>query len=160
MIYFGPGCGQGKYLNVNQTVFNIGADKCTRLTKIAKDKETEVLICDNLSLPFRDESFDAVLSISVVHHFATTERRVCALRELARVLRIGGRLVISAWAMEQRGRRFESQDVLVPCHRFPCAASTPSLELTTSTNTSEDDIPAPYHAYTQTSDSDSNKSFR
>lgn len=65
----------------------------------------KVLICDNLALPFREESFDAVLSIAVVHHFATTERKVHALKELARVLRIGGRLVISVWAMEQKHRK-------------------------------------------------------
>ncbi|XP_046395704.1 uncharacterized protein LOC124162967 [Ischnura elegans] len=90
---------------------------------------TKVLRCDNLSLPFRDESFDAVLSVAVVHHFATTERRVNALRELARVLRIGGRLIISVWAMEQRHRKFESQDVLVPWHRarrHPLPASSTS----------------------------------
>lgn len=62
-------------------------------------------MCDNLSLPFRDESFDAVLSVAVVHHFATTDRRVAALRELARVLRIGGKLIITVWAMEQRHRK-------------------------------------------------------
>ena len=33
----------------------------------------------------QDDSFDAVLSIAVIHHIATTERRVRALRELARV---------------------------------------------------------------------------
>jgi ubiquinone/menaquinone biosynthesis C-methylase UbiE len=63
------------------------------------------MLCDNLSLPFRDDSFDAVLSVAVVHHFATTERRVGALRELARVLRIGGRLIITVWAMKQRHRK-------------------------------------------------------
>ncbi|XP_043271315.1 serine-rich adhesin for platelets isoform X2 [Venturia canescens] len=114
------GCGNGKYLSVNENVFKIGADRCKRLTDIAREKENEVMICDNLALPFRDESFDAVLSIAVVHHFATTERRVNALKELARVLRIGGRLVISVWAMEQRHRKFESQDVLVPWPKAYC----------------------------------------
>lgn len=113
---------------------------------------------DNLALPFRDESMDAVLSIAVIHHFATTERRVSALRELARVLRIGGRLIISVWAMEQSHRKFESQDVLVPWHR-PQHLSTPSLELTSTTNTSEDDC-MHYHAYSHTSDSESGKSTR
>ena len=47
----------------------------------------EVLLSDNLALPYRDESFDAVLSIAVIHHIATTERRVRAIRELARILR-------------------------------------------------------------------------
>lgn len=71
-------------------------------------------LCDNLELPFRDGSFDAVLSLAVVHHFATTERRVGAIKELARILRIGGRVIITVWALEQKQRRFESQDVLIP----------------------------------------------
>lgn len=112
---------------------------------------------DNLALPFRDDSLDAVISIAVVHHFATTERRICALQELARVLKIGGRLIISVWAMEQTHRKFESQDVLVPWHRSH-HFHTPSLEFTSATNTSEDDGLLPYHAYT--SDSDSNKSSK
>ena len=49
---------------------------------------TKVLICDNMALPYKDDSFDAVLSIAVIHHIATTERRVRALRELARILRV------------------------------------------------------------------------
>jgi ubiquinone/menaquinone biosynthesis C-methylase UbiE len=75
-----------------------------------------VLLCDNLSLPFRDDSFDAVLSVAVVHHFATTERRVGALRELARVLRIGGRLIITVWAMKQRHRKVNALVATVRQH--------------------------------------------
>ncbi|XP_012224019.1 uro-adherence factor A [Linepithema humile] len=117
------GCGNGKYLSVNHSIFKIGVDRCKRFTDIAREKENEVLICDNLALPFREESFDAVLSIAVVHHFATTERRVHALKELARVLRIGGRLVISVWAMEQKHRKFESQDVLIPWPKSYCMSA-------------------------------------
>ncbi|KAG8034092.1 hypothetical protein G9C98_008573 [Cotesia typhae] len=118
------GCGNGKYLTINNNIFQVGADKCKKFTEIARQKNNEILICDNLVLPFRDESFDAVLSIAVVHHFATTERRVNALRELARVLRIGGKLVISVWAMEQRHKKFESQDVLIPWPKAYCLNST------------------------------------
>jgi len=85
-------------MHVNNSLLNI---LLTELLFVCN----KVLICDNLALPFREESFDAVLSIAVVHHFATTERRVHALKELARVLRIGGRLVISVWAMEQKHRK-------------------------------------------------------
>ncbi len=42
----------------------------------------QVMLCDNLSLPFRDESLDAVLSVAVIHHVATAERRIRALKEL------------------------------------------------------------------------------
>nr|XP_023015834.1 uncharacterized protein LOC111505288 [Leptinotarsa decemlineata] len=153
------GCGNGKYLNVNSSLFNIGGDKSNNLSEVAREKENEVIVLDNLALPFRDESLDAVVSIAVVHHLATTDRRICALRELARVLRIGGRIIISVWAMEQSHRKFESQDVLVPWRR-PRQISTPSLELTSTTTNSEDDGQLAYHAYTQTSDSDSSKSIR
>ncbi|XP_063365975.1 protein piccolo [Cydia amplana] len=111
------GCGNGKYLSVNPSVYAVGGDRCTRLTAHARHHDNEVVVCDNLCLPFRDESFDAVLSIAVVHHFATVERRAMALRELARVTRIGGRLLLTVWAMEHEGRNFHSQDVLIPWHR-------------------------------------------
>lgn len=35
----------------------------------------QIIICDNLFLPFRDESIDAILSLSVIHHFSTLDRR-------------------------------------------------------------------------------------
>ena len=102
-------------------------------------------LCDNLELPFRDESFDAVLSIAVVHHFATTERRVNALRELARILRIGGRVVITVWALEQRHRRFESQDVLIPWQ------PPKNRNFNYSDEEDDEDFLPPYHAYTEDS---------
>ncbi|XP_045479862.1 probable serine/threonine-protein kinase nek3 [Harmonia axyridis] len=154
------GCGNGKYLSLNNAIFNIGGDKSLRLTNVAREKDNEVIILDNLSLPFRDDSLDAVISIAVIHHLATTERRVNAIRELARVLRIGGRIIISVWAMEQSHRKFESQDVLVPWRRPKNLLNTPSFELTSATSTSEDDSYLPYNAYTQTSDTESNKSLR
>ena len=54
------------------------------------------------------------------------------------------------WAMEQRHRRFESQDVLIPWHRPVPASSGEERErgTTTTTATSEDDV-THYHAYTQ-----------
>ncbi|XP_065093168.1 serine-rich adhesin for platelets isoform X2 [Ochlerotatus camptorhynchus] len=140
------GCGSGRYLSgFNPMICTIGADRCYRLTKVAHGKGGEVAICDNLELPFRDESFDAVLSLAVVHHFATTERRVGAIRELARILRIGGRVIITVWALEQRHRRFESQDVLVPWQ------PPRSKNATVSDEEDDDDFLPPYHAYTEDS---------
>ncbi|XP_026736152.1 uncharacterized protein LOC113499813, partial [Trichoplusia ni] len=117
IIFHVTGCGNGKYLSVNPSIYTVGGDRCTRLTAQARHHNNEVVACDNLCLPYRDESFDAVLSIAVVHHFATVERRAMALRELARVTRIGGRLLLTVWAMEHEGRNFHSQDVLIPWHR-------------------------------------------
>lgn len=60
---------------------------------------------DNLLLPYRDECFDAVISIAVIHHFASEVRRLMAVQELARVLHVGGQLLIYVWAMEQKGKK-------------------------------------------------------
>ncbi|XP_068157265.1 serine-rich adhesin for platelets isoform X1 [Drosophila tropicalis] len=140
------GCGSGRYLTqCNPAICTIGVDRCYRLSKVAHEKGGEVALCDNLELPFRDDSFDAVLSLAVVHHFATTERRVRALRELARILRIGGRVVITVWALEQRHRRFESQDVLIPWQ------PPKNRTFTYSDEDEEDDFLPPYHAYTEDS---------
>lgn len=140
------GCGNGRYLNAcNPLLFSIGVDRCARLAKEARSRG-EVTVCDNLELPFRNESFDAVLSLSVIHHFATTERRINAIRELARILRIGGRVVITVWALEQKHRRFESQDVLIP------TSSSMSLRnRNVSDDEDDEDFLPPYHAYTEES---------
>ncbi|XP_061107126.1 probable tRNA methyltransferase 9B [Conger conger] len=118
------GCGAGKYLKVNQEVCMVGCDLCGPLVAKARKHGNEVLVCDNLQLPFRDRVFSAVISIGVIHHFSTPERRVCAIKEMARTLAPGGELMIYVWAQEQKRRRFPKQDVLVPWNKALCSRSS------------------------------------
>ncbi|KAI9192943.1 S-adenosyl-L-methionine-dependent methyltransferase [Polychytrium aggregatum] len=107
------GCGNGKYLGVNPSVLTLGSDR-GELLQFVKERGFEAMICDNSSLPYRSGAFDFVLSIAVIHHFSTPERRLNAIQELVRILRPGGQLLIFVWAFEQQGRRkFEKQDVFV-----------------------------------------------
>ncbi|XP_066092638.1 probable tRNA methyltransferase 9B [Saccopteryx bilineata] len=115
------GCGTGKYLKVNSQVHTLGCDYCGPLVEIARRRGCEVMVCDNLNLPFRGQVFDAIISIGVIHHFSTKQRRIRAVKEMARLLVPGGRLMIYVWAMEQKNRRFEKQDVLVPWNRALCS---------------------------------------
>lgn len=62
-LLFSLGCGTGKYLGVNSQVYSLGCDYCRPLVEIARKKDDEVLVCDNLNLPFRDQCFNAVISI-------------------------------------------------------------------------------------------------
>lgn len=55
----------------------------------------EVMSADARQLPFRDESFDVILSNLCLHNIHGKEKRLPALKEIARVLRPGGRVVIS-----------------------------------------------------------------
>jgi len=75
-----------------------------------------VLVANNLNLPFSDESFDAALSIGVIHHLQTEEHRIRAVKELVRVLRIGGKVLIYVWAMKQDKRQFKQQGIFLPWH--------------------------------------------
>lgn len=68
----------------------------------------EVLQCDCLYLPYRDDSVDAAISIAVIHHLSTQERRRRAISEMVRVLRPKGTCLIYVWAMEQRKNSADS----------------------------------------------------
>ncbi|XP_055052945.1 probable tRNA methyltransferase 9B [Misgurnus anguillicaudatus] len=113
------GCGNGKYLHINESIFKLGCDVCRPLVDSAWCQGHEVQLCDGLRLPYRDGCFDAVLSIAVIHHMSTKERRIRAIQEMARTLRVGGRIMIYVWAMEQKRRKFEKQDIFVPWNPNP-----------------------------------------
>lgn len=53
------------------------------------------LAADVRALPYRDSAFDGVLSTSTLDHFADPDDLVRSLRELRRVLREGGTLVLT-----------------------------------------------------------------
>ncbi|XP_019713091.1 probable tRNA methyltransferase 9-like protein [Hippocampus comes] len=59
------------------------------------------------------------VTFAVIHHLSTKERRIRAIREMARTLRAGGRVMIYVWAMEQKRRKFEKQDIFVPWNPNP-----------------------------------------
>ncbi|KAJ1768671.1 tRNA methyltransferase, has a role in tRNA modification [Coemansia sp. RSA 1813] len=113
------GCGNGKYLGVRATgdIFMMGTDRSESLVDICAQRNYECMVSDGLDLPYRDGAFDFAISIAVIHHFASPERRKRAVAEILRVVRAGGTALVFAWALEQNGRRkFDpnTQDVLVP----------------------------------------------
>ncbi|KAH8410894.1 hypothetical protein KR222_007172 [Zaprionus bogoriensis] len=96
------GCGNGKYLGCNPLLLNIGCDRSLGLLGVSSGRGQSVFRCDCLQLPVRSASIDGCISIAVIHHLASTERRLAALREMARVLRPGGRALVYVWAKDQR----------------------------------------------------------
>jgi arsenite methyltransferase len=55
----------------------------------------EIQDADARKLPFGDNSFDVVLSSFTIHNISGSSERETAIREIARVLKPGGRLVIA-----------------------------------------------------------------
>ena len=54
----------------------------------------EVQTADARKLPFEDASFDVVLSSAALHNIYNVAERRTAVREIARVLNVGGRVLI------------------------------------------------------------------
>ena len=108
------GCGNGKYLRVKTSGIILGCDTCVNLLTLAKSSSSLLLQADTTNLPYVSDTFDAIISIAVIHHLSSEERRVVAIKEMVRVLRPGGRILVYVWAKEQEKRDFVTQDVLVP----------------------------------------------
>ncbi|KAI9923687.1 hypothetical protein ASPWEDRAFT_177890 [Aspergillus wentii DTO 134E9] len=120
------GCGNGKYLPVNRNVFIIASDRSENLARIAvKHQPHSTIVADILNLPHPDSFFDFAISIAVIHHLSTPDRRVQAIGEILRTLkpgvkgRPGGKALIYVWALEQKSSRRgwdkgDQQDIMVP----------------------------------------------
>jgi len=102
------GCGTGRFSKVLAGAYSVGIDP---------DPEMLALACPRLAgrcvqgvvehLPFRDETFDLTLAITVLEFVVDRE---VAVAELARVTRPGGRIIVGAlnphspWGLASRRR--------------------------------------------------------
>ncbi|TXG52875.1 hypothetical protein EZV62_022044 [Acer yangbiense] len=98
------GCGNGKYLGLNPDCFFVGCDISATLIKICADRGNEVFVADAVNLPYRTGFSDAAISIAVLHHLSTEKRRKKAIEELVRVVKKGGLVLITVWAVEQEDK--------------------------------------------------------
>lgn len=103
-IVLDAGCGNGKYLGFNPNCFFIGCDISSSLISICGSRGHEVLVADAINLPYRSGFGDAAISIAVLHHLSTEERRKKAIEELVRIVHKGGKVLITVWAVEQEDR--------------------------------------------------------
>jgi ubiquinone/menaquinone biosynthesis C-methylase UbiE len=98
------GCGTGTLAiaakrRVGPTGNVIGIDASTEMTARARAKAAKAAIDIDFrtavaeALPFSNASFDAVLSTTVLHCLPDEARRLC-IREMIRVLKPGGRLLV------------------------------------------------------------------
>lgn len=102
------GCGNGKYLNLRKDLFCFGCDYSDQLIRICNERNFNCFVSDCLNLPGKTDYFDYVISIAVLHHLSTKERRVMALKEMLRVLKPNGKALVTVWAKEQKYKNKES----------------------------------------------------
>ena len=92
----GCGAGAGSVDAAARGCIVTGADASAALIEIAQRRlpDARFDVCDLESLPYDDESFDRVMAINAVFY---CEDQAAAMRELCRVTRRGGLVVVTAW---------------------------------------------------------------
>lgn len=100
LLDLGCGTGNASMLAARAGAEVVGLDAAPRLISVARDRatterlEVSFLVGDAQALPLEDEAFDIVTSVFGIVFAADAER---AFAEMMRVLRVGGRALVSAW---------------------------------------------------------------
>ncbi|MFW9924550.1 MAG: class I SAM-dependent methyltransferase, partial [Candidatus Thorarchaeota archaeon] len=101
------GCGNGRHMKMvlENNIESVGIDISYRILSIARLNELkdipkslfDLLNADTTFLPIKNSAFDRILMIAVFHHLQDTDQRIFALKEIFRLLKNNGKLLISCW---------------------------------------------------------------
>lgn len=107
------GCGNGRLFELfkDKKVKYVGVDFSKKLIEKAKEKYGNYFqIADIFSLPFSDNYFDSIWVIAVFHHIPSQELQLKALKEMGRVLKKNGKIIMTCWYLF---RPFFRKDILI-----------------------------------------------
>lgn len=116
------GCGNGKNLTCRNDLYFIANDISNNLLSLAKAKNdsrhNDFILANGLALPYRNDCFDAVMSIAVLHHISTPSLREKYVSEIMRCVKPGGFVLVTVWATTQPKKSnwvgIGNEDYLVP----------------------------------------------
>lgn len=95
------GCGNARLYQLFQdlSISFTGIDISEGLIEIAHQKypQSRFVVGDMSVLPFKDNEFDVVFSLVAFHHLPTHESHVKSLREMKRVVKPGGKIILLNW---------------------------------------------------------------
>jgi SAM-dependent methyltransferase len=111
------GCGNGKNMLYKQERLTYeGVDISSEFVEICRGRGLNVKEGTITQIPTPDATYDHTISIAVIHHLRTRQEREQAIRELVRVTKPGGSVLLYVWAAEQppgAKRCFEGGDTIV-----------------------------------------------
>ena len=115
------GCGNGKYIPLfkpsNQI---IGLDNSTELLHIVSSRypHVQTFNSDVTSTNLESNSFDHIISIAVIHHLHTEERRIQMIQEIYRLLKVRGTGFITAWSTTALSSKFINIPGFSSCYDY------------------------------------------
>ena len=99
-LIYDIGCGSGRNMDYEDYRF-IGFDNCESFIELCRNKDLKVYYSEITDIKIRDNSADAIICIATFHHLSTHDNRIKALKELKRVVKPNGKIMLSVWAKEQ-----------------------------------------------------------
>ena len=110
-LVFDAGCGNGKNMLFREDITMIGCDFCKEFTNICKNKQLEITLANIKHIPYRNNIFDAVISIAVLHHISNVNERIKVIKELVRITKPNGKIMIQVWEdMKNKTKKFKCID--------------------------------------------------
>ncbi|KAH9419585.1 tRNA (carboxymethyluridine(34)-5-O)-methyltransferase alkbh8-like [Dermatophagoides pteronyssinus] len=105
------GCGNGRFFSVNPSIVMIGTDRSINLLRICHERNLETFLdnCLCIDQTVREQVFDAIISIAVIHHMVNEQRRVRAIHAILNLLAFDGLALIYVWAFEQKTKGTSSK---------------------------------------------------
>ena len=94
------GSGNGRNTMYNDHII-YGLDISFEQLKMNKCVNKSDIQATMTNIPFRDNSFDSILSIASFHHLKTIEERHSSLKEMKRVLTKNGKILMTIWSINQ-----------------------------------------------------------
>jgi ubiquinone/menaquinone biosynthesis C-methylase UbiE len=93
------GSGNGRNTKYKNYII-FGLDISIEQLKMNNDNNISIN-ADMIKLPFKNNIFEAIISIASFHHLETIEKRENCLEEMYRVLKTNGKILISVWSINQ-----------------------------------------------------------
>ncbi len=103
------GCGNGKNL-MDHKEQSIGVDISEELCKICEERGIRTICGDILEIELEEESYDHILCIAVIHHFQKKEDQIRLIQKIYRLLKPGGRAIITGWNVSEPHYSFSPGD--------------------------------------------------
>ncbi len=95
------GCGNGKYLSLCDKFNSTAFDNCENLLEIVKTKYPNVITIKGDVGVLNTQlinTFDSIISVAVIHHLSTEQRRIDAIKNIIKYLKSGGSALVSVWS--------------------------------------------------------------
>lgn len=101
------GCGNGRLTQLfdRQKIDYVGVDTAAKMVEIAQKKypQDNFFIQKNpIKIDMPTDTFDLVFCLSVFHHVPSEQSRLKYLKEIHRVLKPNGRLILTVWNLNKR----------------------------------------------------------